>query len=175
MEKTAKVVQEIRAALRESQAQFAQRLNTTQAMVARWETGQIPTSDWIGKLQERATAVGLNGHAAELEGVLQRGRVRPKIEIQTEEELHEVNAVLRMLRNRGAYKSDFDALRKATRRARKDNADILAKVQAGVDIAQALINLRARGHNQAEIAEILGLDESIVSSRLAAYDLENQK
>src|SRR5690242_12737237 len=105
MDNTAKIVRELREALKLSQALFARRLGTTQAMVARWETSQLPTEEWLKKLIALSDELGFAHKAAELEGVMQFNRVGPKIEIRTREESDEVNAVLRILRRKDQYKA----------------------------------------------------------------------
>lgn len=172
MVNTPKIVREIRAAFGESQQKFAQRIGATQAMVARWETNrQQPTADWMDKLRKFATDTGLEDQAAELEGVMERERVKPQVEVRTEEESEEVNAVLRMLRRSGEYKADLATLKKATERAKKDNAAVLARFQAAADLGSAMVRLRDRGEGPREIAEILGVDEEVVNSYLARRDL----
>jgi transcriptional regulator with XRE-family HTH domain len=174
MENTKKIIREIREVFCESQAQFAKRVGTTQPMIARWETGQLPTGDWISRISQIARTAGLDEHADELAGLAKRKRVSPLIELRTEEEVEEVHALLRVLRQREEYESELARVKTHLARARKDNANVMAAFQATKDLRGAMVRLHQRGHKAAEIAEILGggITEEQVSSYLTMVEMK---
>lgn len=141
-------------------------------MVARWETGQTPTEAWIGRLCDLAKSAGLDDHAATLRDLqVERTRLRPKIEIRTDEETEEVNAVLRILRNRKQYATDYRNLKRLTERARQDNAEVLAAHQGAVDFKRAIIRLHEQGKAAPEIAELFGVHEEAISVLVGFYEM----
>jgi transcriptional regulator with XRE-family HTH domain len=178
MDSLAQTIRELRTALEDSQKDFAQRLGTSQATVARWETGQItPAPETIRALAAIAVAKGLI-QADELEAAARgettfdRRRIRPSIQFRDDDEKIKTVALLRVLRNPEHYAAELKLIEKALKKPLEDTRTILAELQMGrVDVPAAMLRLYQDGRSLDEIASLFNMDPADISGILLSVQL----
>lgn len=181
MNDLSQAIRELRTALGESQKEFASRMQTSQATVARWETGHEPGPHALAALTATARELRLEQAkifeaVAKGEGVPAIRRIRAAIpDYRNDEELDIVNAVLRILRKPDLYPSQAKAIRKALEKPTDDIRQLLADLQLGkVNIPAAMLQLHNEGRSDQEIANLFKLDPADVMPVIIGYLLGAQ-
>jgi transcriptional regulator with XRE-family HTH domain len=160
----------LRTALGETQEQFAARMGTSVATIARYETSRTPKRGALDELIKIADENGLASYAdvfrkAQAGEIITSvdGELRMLLTAKSQQEAMLVNAVLRVLRNPQLYAKELSNLQKVLSRPVRDIEGLRAKANIAAEVKAAIGRLFMQGRTQDDISERFKLDPGTVA------------